>query len=286
MNSPPYSSSELSLSPNYSPPGVPPHMDSHLTSTWHVLDQPPPPSLREILAAYKSRGDGDREMLLAMLNAKSAEDQRLASMASLRRTVLEISQTTEPPLPPHVPQYQPSSHFSPHPAHNQYGHSSASYTPPPVPSQQIAHSPPLAYAHALGSPSASSPKTALPSARARPFGSGSGAGPSESQTRQKRARRLRSPRSLAHVHLHTISPETEPQRDLPPSPYSSSRDRSMSSEGSPQPAQHGAMTIGSLLSGDGAGKVKRERDRDDTWSFSQRERRASRDGPSHSSDAP
>jgi hypothetical protein len=37
--------------------------------------QAPPPSLRDILAAYKSRGDGDRDMLIAMLNAKSAEDQ-------------------------------------------------------------------------------------------------------------------------------------------------------------------------------------------------------------------
>lgn len=39
------------------------------------VSQPPPPSLREILEAYKARGDGDREMLLAMLNAKSSEDQ-------------------------------------------------------------------------------------------------------------------------------------------------------------------------------------------------------------------
>ena len=61
-------------------------------STWHVLEQvniplpplpvfpssslqPPPPSLREILGAYRSKGDGDRDMLIAMLNAKSAEDQ-------------------------------------------------------------------------------------------------------------------------------------------------------------------------------------------------------------------
>ena len=81
-------------------PSYPP-TDSHipsldhkrlLSSTWHVLDQvcvlplprshlililpqPPPPSLREILGAYKSKGDGDRDMLIAMLNAKSAEDQ-------------------------------------------------------------------------------------------------------------------------------------------------------------------------------------------------------------------
>jgi len=40
-----------------------------------ISQQPPPPSLREILGAYKAKGDGDRDMLLAMLNAKSAEDQ-------------------------------------------------------------------------------------------------------------------------------------------------------------------------------------------------------------------
>ncbi len=36
---------------------------------------PPSPTLREILDAYKAKGDGDRDMLLAMLNAKSSEDQ-------------------------------------------------------------------------------------------------------------------------------------------------------------------------------------------------------------------
>jgi hypothetical protein len=66
-------------------------MNSVLASTWHVLEQvppsfpflrppahspqTPPPTLREILNAYNSGGDGDRDMLLAMLNAKSAEDQ-------------------------------------------------------------------------------------------------------------------------------------------------------------------------------------------------------------------
>jgi hypothetical protein len=39
------------------------------------LDTQPPPTIREILAAYKAKGDGDREMLIAMLQAKSAEDQ-------------------------------------------------------------------------------------------------------------------------------------------------------------------------------------------------------------------
>jgi hypothetical protein len=67
-------------------------MSRMINSTWHILEQvradhkflsraltlrpqTPPPSLREVLGAYKSRGDGDRDMLIAMLNAKSAEDQ-------------------------------------------------------------------------------------------------------------------------------------------------------------------------------------------------------------------
>lgn len=40
-----------------------------------MIAQTPPPTLREVLGAYNSRGDGDRDMLIAMLNAKSAEDQ-------------------------------------------------------------------------------------------------------------------------------------------------------------------------------------------------------------------
>ena len=47
--------------------------------------QPPPPSLREILGAYRTRGDGDREMLMAMLNAKSAEDQVWNSTSEVER---------------------------------------------------------------------------------------------------------------------------------------------------------------------------------------------------------
>ncbi|KAI3621803.1 hypothetical protein WG66_015562 [Moniliophthora roreri] len=67
-----------------------------------ILQTPPPPTLREILSAYRTKGDGDREMLLAMLNAKAAEDQRLAQTASLQRTMLEICQysSVHPTLPP------------------------------------------------------------------------------------------------------------------------------------------------------------------------------------------
>ena len=60
-------------------------LEYHKATFRHQLtvNQVPPPSLREILGAYKSRGDGDRDMLIAMLNAKSAEDQaRLFSFSS------------------------------------------------------------------------------------------------------------------------------------------------------------------------------------------------------------
>lgn len=46
-----------------------------LQAALHTFDQPPAPSLREVLGAYRLKGDGDREMLLAILNAKAAEDQ-------------------------------------------------------------------------------------------------------------------------------------------------------------------------------------------------------------------
>ena len=37
--------------------------------------QPIPPSVKEILTAYATKGDGDRDVLLAILHAKAAEDQ-------------------------------------------------------------------------------------------------------------------------------------------------------------------------------------------------------------------
>ncbi|KAL1737989.1 hypothetical protein HDZ31DRAFT_70530 [Schizophyllum fasciatum] len=69
-------------------------LQSAIMTASALLEQPPPPSVREILAAYSSRGDGDREMLLAMLNAKSAEDQRLASVATLQKGLLDVYHTT------------------------------------------------------------------------------------------------------------------------------------------------------------------------------------------------
>lgn len=39
-----------------------------------IVQQRNPPSMHEILAAFTAKGDGDREMLFALLNAKAAED--------------------------------------------------------------------------------------------------------------------------------------------------------------------------------------------------------------------
>ena len=53
-----------------------------LQAALHTFDQLPAPSLREVLGAYRLKGDGDREMLLAILNAKAAEDQVCTSWHS------------------------------------------------------------------------------------------------------------------------------------------------------------------------------------------------------------
>ncbi|KAJ7630613.1 hypothetical protein FB45DRAFT_916054 [Roridomyces roridus] len=88
-----YSDHPSSLYPHQKDPATLAHVFSSASS---VLNQMPPPTLRDILGAYKANGEGDRDMLLAMLNAKTAEDQRIASMAALQRTMLEIYQQTAP----------------------------------------------------------------------------------------------------------------------------------------------------------------------------------------------
>ncbi|KAI0034955.1 hypothetical protein K488DRAFT_83555 [Vararia minispora EC-137] len=109
---------------------------SLIASTWHLLEQAPPPSLREILNAYRARGDGDRDMLLAMLNAKSAEDQRIAAIATLHRSMLEYySQPQQPsPAPAPPPHAHYHAHHLPHPSDRSH----------PAHHHPRAHSPPRA----------------------------------------------------------------------------------------------------------------------------------------------
>jgi len=185
----------------------------HLLASAHSsLQQPPPPSLREILAAYRSRGDGDREMLLALLNAKTAEDQRLSSIVSLHRAMLEIYQSSSPPEPHH-------SVASEH------------YPLRPVPySQPSSHR----YHQRVSSPSRSPPGTQIRKIPQEFI-------PKQSSERPSKRHRLsRSPYPTQHAAYESSHPE-----HYPLSPYSSS-ERSDSAEYSPR--SKSSMTIGSLLS--------------------------------------
>ncbi|KAK7468635.1 hypothetical protein VKT23_003140 [Stygiomarasmius scandens] len=103
--------------------------DSLVASARSTLDQPPPPTLREILAAYRSKGDGDRDMLLAMLNAKAAEDQRIAQSASLHRALLEEHYSQATILPP-LTHYPSPPTTNNHPTRKRHRSSRSPYARP------------------------------------------------------------------------------------------------------------------------------------------------------------
>jgi len=87
---------------------------------------------KDVLGAYKQNGDGDREMLIAMLNAKAAEDQRLANTAALHRSVLEFYQDSSPSSSMLTAPMSPSSLSAS--SSSSESHSSVSgYSPKPVP---------------------------------------------------------------------------------------------------------------------------------------------------------
>jgi len=220
--SPPYSQSEQ----------MDPHaLKSVLASTWQVLEQPPPPTLREILSAYKSKGDGDRDMLLAMLNAKSAEDQRIAAIATLHQKMLDARASPLSPSRDHTSSFgQPSGPST-------YQHNASS---------SFAHSPTLPRI----SPTASPRDVTLPSIHAP-------------TSPRKRARTSRSPppmrrRHSGQSHQHQAVAASE---QLPPSPPFSSPGRStLNSELTSHPPRD-AMAIGSLLSS----SSHQQHDADSEW---------------------
>ncbi|KAG8738700.1 hypothetical protein FRC10_006584 [Ceratobasidium sp. 414] len=61
-----------------------------IDASLQALSQPPPPTLRDILGAYAARGQGDRDMLIALLNAKAAEETRIAAIAALQQNILQM----------------------------------------------------------------------------------------------------------------------------------------------------------------------------------------------------
>ncbi|TFK41334.1 hypothetical protein BDQ12DRAFT_733633 [Crucibulum laeve] len=194
-----------------------------LASAASVLDQSPPPSLREILGAYRAKGDGDRDMLLAMLNAKAAEDQRLASLASLHRSVLEVyQQTSESTLPPTRAPINGTYHY-PTPSFNQSPHFSEQRAP------RKSH-------HPRSDSRSRSPYPVHAPVRDAPMSY-------HNEHPRKRHRSSRSPHS-SHSAIYESSHPSQHEQ-FPPSPYSAS-DRSDSAEYSPR--SRASMAIGSLLS--------------------------------------
>jgi len=190
-----------------------PQMNHLLGSAHSILEQSPPPSLREILIAYRTKGDGDRDMLLAMLNAKTAEDQRLSSVASLHRTMLEICQQTAP---------SPTEQSSSTCVNSSYHYPTSSVTQSSFCDQQSSRR----------SHVARSPINSLPSVR--------DVVSHYPEHPRKRHRSSNSPHPS-----HGADYETSHSEQFPPSPYSSSN-RSDSAEYSPRSRE--SMTIGSLLS--------------------------------------
>ncbi|OXB38312.1 hypothetical protein LQV05_006549 [Cryptococcus neoformans] len=56
---------------------------------WDEELPPPPASLASILDSFRKSGEGDRELLLSILGAKKAEEERLSAMIHTRLTVLQ-----------------------------------------------------------------------------------------------------------------------------------------------------------------------------------------------------
>ncbi|CCM01628.1 uncharacterized protein FIBRA_03689 [Fibroporia radiculosa] len=252
LPSPPLQPLAHDLRPYHKSHPLDPAMDSLLASVWHSIQQSPPPSLRDILDAYRTKGDGDRDMLIAMLNAKSAEDQRIASLASLQRTMLEMYQPSlHPPAQPIPPLHLSAEghHYS----HHHHHHSSAG---PAYPSVTHMPSPPhTSYYH--------SPHPQTRSGDDEPLGfhvshhrTDSGVSSSspisketllvsvESPSRKRRRSSLSPGPSRDRVRRSPLGVTTH-DLPLPPSPYSSASSHS-SSGGSPRSRE--SMAIGALLS--------------------------------------
>ncbi|CAE7150891.1 unnamed protein product [Rhizoctonia solani] len=58
-----------------------------------TLSSPPPPTLGEILGTFNAQEDGDKELLAAIVRAKEAEELRVAAVASLQETIMQLQHT-------------------------------------------------------------------------------------------------------------------------------------------------------------------------------------------------
>ena len=217
--------------------------------------------MNDILGAYKSKGDGDREMLLALLNAKAAEEnvsihrsvlrahidtsrQRVAAITTLHRTLLDLYNGTGLP-PTDVAESAERHCVFPSPPSSSYQHSPTMAAQVSRPRRRKSASPSSAY---------SSEGSMSPNPRKR---------------HRSRSPAPRERRSRPHYDSLNV-PALEPS-SFPPSPYSSS---SQSSIGSPRSRE--SMTIGALLT-----PLEKDIDMDDRRLSSPRIRRDTETSLSH-----
>ncbi|OSX67813.1 hypothetical protein POSPLADRAFT_1030720 [Postia placenta MAD-698-R-SB12] len=219
-------------------------MDTLLGAVWQSIQQSPPPSLRDILDAYRAKGDGDRDMLIAMLNAKSAEDQRIASLASLQRTMLDMYQPALHPSSHSIPPLHLSTDVH---SHSHYGHHhspsgpSYSVTHMPSPPHTSYHHSPHSRVHAHDESAYMSHRRGSSASASSPTAKEALLAPSGSSPTRKRRRSRSPPPAREHQRMHLEQlPGSAHDLPLPPSPYSSAS--SHSSGGSPRSRE--SMAIG------------------------------------------
>ncbi|KAF8608642.1 hypothetical protein BDV93DRAFT_518719 [Ceratobasidium sp. AG-I] len=75
-----------------------------------TLSSAPPPMLEEILSTFAAQVDGDKDLLAAILRAKEAEELRIAAVAGLQQTIVQLQHTLAQAsgmLPPSTPPPEP-----------------------------------------------------------------------------------------------------------------------------------------------------------------------------------
>lgn len=85
----------------------------------------PPASLKSILDSFRRSGEGDRDLLMAILGAKKSEEERLTAIIQTRLTILQArlnlaaiqAQMPEPAMPP-MPQQKESPRYYYQPREN------------------------------------------------------------------------------------------------------------------------------------------------------------------------
>ncbi|KAF7306629.1 hypothetical protein MIND_00454300 [Mycena indigotica] len=200
------SSSRYPTAPTW--PAEPPLGHFSLKKPLLTSSKPPAPTLRDVLGAYKANGDGDREVLLAVLKAKTSEDNRQAALATLYDSMLQLHR-----VPVHNPYPTPAyTHSPPEPSHP-YRHyrnvSSLSRSPPPVHTR-----PPISQARSI------SPRAEHRRKRARNSHSPGSEAPAElpPSPYSSSADSPRSRGSMAIGSLLTVEPTTDSSGEERPQP--------------------------------------------------------------------